>query len=287
MKNKKRVRKLMIASILVLCLYHFTACFARDFANTQVDMERVIAQNLEGCCNSTNGISSNPYDYIDNEFYETIVNLGDDAIAILERNIKNGEYTGLTAYIAALAIQDISGYNIYEETGVDWATADEFLELWTQFKMSNSDLKGATVHTLDPVELIYCCGIFSFVQTAEMAPMYQITDKMFLCELRDDNEKLELGFLEQIEITEEDATEWFIENYDDPIFGNGKNSWKRIVRDNYRAWQLCCENGGMYMLLEQKNGTIYLGVGSRNLQSDESQTGDTGKIRWIYKMEVE
>lgn len=88
-------------------------------------------------------LSSNPYDYINNEYYENIVSLGIPAIEILETNYHNGEYAGLNAYIAALAIEDIANMNLYECTGNDWENAEEFFTNWDKtIKTMPSTLDG-------------------------------------------------------------------------------------------------------------------------------------------------
>lgn len=71
-------------------------------------------------------LSSDPYDYINNEYYDNIIALGTPAMDVLEENYHSGGYTGLDAYIVALAIQDIADMNLYECTGTDWETPEEF-----------------------------------------------------------------------------------------------------------------------------------------------------------------
>lgn len=75
-------------------------------------------------------VSSNPYDYVNNKFYDEIVAIGFDAIEILEEKVKNGELSGWEEYVAAIAIQDIAGCDIYEITGTDWETVEQFNIEW-------------------------------------------------------------------------------------------------------------------------------------------------------------
>ena len=70
--------------------------------------------------------SSNPYDYIDNDHYNNIIKLGMPAVSVLEEKYSNNELHGLNAYIAALAIQEITGIQISEEADETWETAEEF-----------------------------------------------------------------------------------------------------------------------------------------------------------------
>ena len=48
--------------------------------------------------------SSNPYDYTENEYYKNIVELGEDAVSILENMYKNKKLSGVNAYLSTLAI---------------------------------------------------------------------------------------------------------------------------------------------------------------------------------------
>ena len=42
----------------------------------------------------------------------------------------SNKLSGVYAYISALAVQDITGCNLYEEFDLDWSTAEEFYTLW-------------------------------------------------------------------------------------------------------------------------------------------------------------
>lgn len=74
--------------------------------------------------------SSNPYDYTKNEYYNNIINLGKDAVPVLENMYKNKKLSGVNAYLSALAIQDIAKCNLYEKYNLEWSTAEEFYILW-------------------------------------------------------------------------------------------------------------------------------------------------------------
>lgn len=96
------------------------------------EIRETISYNMEKILETTSALSSNPYDYIDNEYYENIVALGFDAVPVLEEMYQENELTGLSAYLSALAIQDITGCNLYEDHDLDWSTAEEFYELWEE-----------------------------------------------------------------------------------------------------------------------------------------------------------
>ena len=136
-------------ALMLFTLGTITACIFMK--NSQVVTAAVVNYNFE----KINGLSvktvtsSSPYDYIDNRYYKNIVKLGMPVIEILEEKYEDGELGGLNAYIAGLAIQEITDCNLYEVKGVDWSNADEFFTEWdnlmekmpTEFKgIVNSDL---------------------------------------------------------------------------------------------------------------------------------------------------
>ena len=65
-----------------------------------------------------------------NEYYKNIVNLGKDAVPVLEDMYNKGKLTGVNAYLSALVIQDITKCNLNEKYNLDWSTAEEFYDLW-------------------------------------------------------------------------------------------------------------------------------------------------------------
>ena len=92
------------------------------------ELENKISDNFKQVNNVSNLLSSNPYDYIDNEYYKNIVSLGKDAVPILEKMYKNRKLVGLNAYLSALAIEDITGCHL--STKYNWSSAEEFYNLW-------------------------------------------------------------------------------------------------------------------------------------------------------------
>ena len=85
---------------------------------------------MEQIVEVTDKTSSNPYDYTKNEYYKHIVNLGKDAVPVLEDMYNKGKLTGVNAYLSALVIQDITKCNLNEKYNLDWSTAEEFYDLW-------------------------------------------------------------------------------------------------------------------------------------------------------------
>lgn len=94
------------------------------------NLEDVILENFNKINEVSEETSSNPYDYIKNDYYKNIVDLGANAVSALEKMYNNGKLTGLNAYLSALAIHDITKCNLYDEYELDWSTAEEFYALW-------------------------------------------------------------------------------------------------------------------------------------------------------------
>lgn len=91
-----------------------------------------IIENLNKIMEVSDLTSSNLYYYIKNIFYNNIVDLGDKAAFVLENMYKNGELKDISAFLSALAIQDIIKCNLYEEYNLDWSTAEKFYLLWEE-----------------------------------------------------------------------------------------------------------------------------------------------------------
>ena len=70
---------------------------------------------------------SNPYDYTKNEYYMNTVELGKNAVSVFQNMYKNKELSGVNAYLSALAIQDITKCNLYEEYDLDWQKGKNFI----------------------------------------------------------------------------------------------------------------------------------------------------------------
>ncbi len=129
--------KIITTGIGVLCVGGILAGALLIPNNTEAEKETyaaIIERNFEQMNevqDEKTVLSSNPYDYIDNENYDNIVELGFEAVEILQDK-GTKEFSGLNAYIASIAIEDITGMDLYEVTGVDYETPEEFYELWDE-----------------------------------------------------------------------------------------------------------------------------------------------------------
>lgn len=126
------MKKILFACICcVLCL---SGCTNKQKANfnytNEEQIEKKITENFEQIAEMTDMTSSNPFNYTKNQYYNNIVNLGENAVFVLEKMYKSGKLSGVNAYLSALAIEDITGCNLYEKYNLDWSTAEEFYILW-------------------------------------------------------------------------------------------------------------------------------------------------------------
>lgn len=98
---------------------------------TSQNLEEEIKENIKKILEINEGISSNAYDYIKNDYYKNIINLGPNAIPILV-NMYEKE-SGLEAYIGAIAIEEISNCDIREKYGIRWSSPIEFFKYWKDY----------------------------------------------------------------------------------------------------------------------------------------------------------
>ena len=156
---------------------------------------------------------------------------------------------------------------------------------WIEFEL-NEGVEGITVHTFKPIELVYDDGAYSFVQTVEGAPTYMIVNGMQLIVKTNDTVSEPIGTFEEITLNKE--------NFDSRFRGPSDYSWlandtlKSLKDNNKRIWQLYgdsdAETPHLYILLEQNDGTFYLGFGYYNCNSNNPTNPDDSHIRWLYKL---
>lgn len=136
MKNDLKMKIIIIVTSSILCLCGCTN--NKEQITNEDNIEEKILENLKQIGELSDTASSNLYDYIKNENYKNIIKLGKKAVPVLEEMYNSNKLSGVYAYISALAVQDITGCNLYEEYDLDWSTAEEFYTLW---KDNNCGLK--------------------------------------------------------------------------------------------------------------------------------------------------
>lgn len=97
-------------------------------------------------------VSSSPYDYINNEYYDNIVAMGFPAVQVIEEGYHSGHYGGLNAYIAGVAIQEITGMNLHECVGINWETAEQFFDSWDATLNELPEIFGEIMNSDDSME---------------------------------------------------------------------------------------------------------------------------------------
>lgn len=132
----KKILLISLSCILLLSCGNYQKNQMNKSYKDQVEKE--IKENFSKISDVSDLTSSNPYDYTKNEYYEKIVNLGKDAVLILEEMYNNGELDGLYSYLSALAIQDITDCNLSNKYNLEWETAEDFYKLW---ESNNCDFK--------------------------------------------------------------------------------------------------------------------------------------------------
>lgn len=96
------------------------------------ELEGIILENLQGCVSAGDFTSSNPFDYMDNEYYENIKSLGEDAIPVLLEGHRSKQYSGLMDYLAMYLVWDISGNTDAKELE-QCENAEQMYDAWMEF----------------------------------------------------------------------------------------------------------------------------------------------------------
>ncbi len=125
----KKFLVICLCSLFVLCGCIDKKQESSDIQNSE-EIEKEILDNFNKILEVSDLLSSNPYDYTENEYYENIVNLGKPAVLVLIDMYNDGKLTGLNAYLSALAIEDITDCNLFETYNINWSSADEFYQAW-------------------------------------------------------------------------------------------------------------------------------------------------------------
>ncbi|MBR3691795.1 MAG: hypothetical protein IKL89_03740 [Clostridia bacterium] len=154
---------------------------------------------------------------------------------------------------------------------------------WIEFELT-CGVDTVSVHTFEPEALVYADGSYSFVQTAENAPAYRLVNGMHLQEIASDGAVKSLGSMERITLSEGNFDSrfwWGSESWTD------RESLSGLRRRNSRAWQLTLSEGDLhqlYLLLEQEDGTFYLGYGYYGTPGEGTRNPDDSHVRWLYRL---
>ena len=122
----------VVCLIIVVTMFTFTASKAnasiifkidRNMISIMDDVNKLTTQDPKS------SMSSNPYSYINNANYKSIINLGSEALPILVNRIDQSKENGLREYILAIAIEEIAKVDLKKNRG-EWGTAKEFTKVW-------------------------------------------------------------------------------------------------------------------------------------------------------------
>lgn len=75
-------------------------------------------------------MSSNPYDYIDNQYFDNLINGGISMLPAITDQIASSESNGLREYILAIAAEEISKTYLNQENVYNWSNGKEWLDEW-------------------------------------------------------------------------------------------------------------------------------------------------------------
>lgn len=152
-------------------------------------------------------------------------------------------------------------------------------KVWIEFELEGIN---ADSDAYIPLELICESGVFSFVQTADIAPTFYVTKDMELTTVYGNGLLFERGTFEKITLN--------IENWDSRFASADWSegySCSQIRNNNKNAWQLKVDNGEddisiLFMLLEQNDGTYFIAQGMYNYNNINPANKDDSLIRWLY-----
>ena len=156
---------------------------------------------------------------------------------------------------------------------------------WIEFEL-NRTVDLISSHTFIPTALVYIDGSYSFVPTVDGAPAYMLVNGMQLV-TKQDGDVTVLGTLSEAVLDD-------LRFYSRFLWGLSPECWSEsetlseIASNNKRIWQLYRDTGflhELYVLLEQNDGTFYLGYGYYNVGSVNPVNPDDSRIRWLYRLE--
>lgn len=134
---KKLTVYLSLFSLAFLAAFIFfnqpaTASMEKQVDSHLADINKFIQK--QAVIRSEVSLSSNPYDFIKkNEDFNQIVKLGNDVLPILQEKIEKSENNGLSEYILAIAIEEITKTNLKSDEETTWETAKGFTQQWRAY----------------------------------------------------------------------------------------------------------------------------------------------------------
>ncbi len=141
MKSLKRRLGILIVPMLLVCTFCIgilgIKVYASEAYNVNTNMNMMMEEINTMIKNADeNMMSSNPYDYIDNQYFDNITNRGISALPIITKQIASSESNGLREYILAIAAEEISNTHLNQENVYNWSNGKEWLNEWNIYLRS-------------------------------------------------------------------------------------------------------------------------------------------------------
>jgi len=212
-KSKIVIPILITVSILaiILIIPHMTVSAAEKVQINLQNMRDAIDEDVMK--NSELALSSNPYDYIeDNEYYDNIIKLGVRALPELERTLSESDSNGLNEYILAIAIETISHVDIrkIKDDEFAWETAKGFEKEWIDIRENantsiNEIVQSDKLSSAEKVDKLSAYGVLAVselkkvMRDSTLAPSFktQLEDILNEYVLSDSDEEILNQYIKQ------------------------------------------------------------------------------------------
>lgn len=135
MKKLEGKLGILIVAMLVVCVFCTgllsTKVHASEAYNVNMNINMMMEEFDAMIENSDeNMLSSNPYDYIDNQYFDNIINRGISALPTITEEIESSENSGLREYMLAIAAEEITNTHLNKENVYNWSNGKEWLDKW-------------------------------------------------------------------------------------------------------------------------------------------------------------
>lgn len=186
-----------------------------------------------------------------------------------------------------------SGTKLYELAGFNFGKAGKYrfeapffidgkseteYTAWVEFSLT-SDANFAESFYFDPMELLYSDKEYTEVVSAEELASYTLSSELELIGPQGIYSSTTLGTLQSIDLNEDTF---------DSRFRDKTNIISSIKKNNRRAWQLHGTTKQhkpyFYILLEQLDGSFYLGFGPAGYDADSPENSDFSYFNAFYKV---
>lgn len=131
------MKKFFIPIILAAVVVGFVFAYGLGTISVAAQVNNNIDSLMDGIEkslteNPKNLMSSSPYTYVkNNKYFDAIVDLGPDALPIIEKTISDSPKNGLKEYILAIAGEKIAKVNLKGDS-VRWGTAKQWVTVWNE-----------------------------------------------------------------------------------------------------------------------------------------------------------